>query len=96
MSRCRAKIIKVKNHHTYDIRYDTGDELRYVAQDKIRMRPDKGNFSYRVELGIVVVYVFMPLDLLLGTAVGPNALLLGPFLVCLVLLVLQIGNYAYR
>jgi hypothetical protein len=53
-SRCR--IIKVRAMQMYDIKYDTGEELRFVRQQQIRLRAEKREYAYRLELSIVNIF----------------------------------------
>lgn len=62
----RAKIIGVRTHRTYDIRYDTGDEVRFVSEKMIRLRPEKRSYAYYVELGMVFIVFLSPLLLAIG------------------------------
>ena len=57
----RAKVIKVHPNFTYDIRYDPGDELRFVEQVAIRTIPEKRAYAFRVEMGLVLIAVISPL-----------------------------------
>eukprot|EP01038_Epipyxis_sp_PR26KG_P008263 gene8263-11183_t len=49
----RTRIMKVHyTTHQYDIKYDQGDELRFVNENLLRVRPEKRRYAYRVELFI--------------------------------------------
>jgi hypothetical protein len=50
-SRCR--IMNVRVMQMYDIKYDTGEELRFVRQQQLRMRAEKREYAYRLELSMV-------------------------------------------
>jgi hypothetical protein len=50
----------------YDIRYDTGEEVRFVPQAKLRLRPEKWEYSYRVELCMVILIVSAPVAIAAG------------------------------
>lgn len=87
----RARIIEVRAAgHTYDIRYDPGDELRFVDDAALRLPPQKGFYAYRVELGMVVLVLTFPLFLLIAVSstgtTGQGLVLLPLFLVSLSLL----------
>ncbi len=63
----RAKIIDIHHiNHTYDIKYDLGDELRFVPEKNIRLRPEKRSFAYRMELVMVIFVIYFPLGLLVA------------------------------
>lgn len=64
---CRAKIIDTHpNNNTYDIKYDFGDELRFVPSSKIRPRPEKRSFAYRIEFAMILNVVYFPMGILLS------------------------------
>jgi hypothetical protein len=67
-SRCR--IIKVHPNRTYDIRYDTMDEIRFVLHKSLRTVPEKGPYAFRVELSMVAISVLSPLGAALGVLTG--------------------------
>jgi hypothetical protein len=61
---CRAKIIDTHpGNNTYDIKYDFGDELRFVPFSKIRPRPEKRSFAYRIELAMILNVVYFPMGI---------------------------------
>lgn len=73
----RAKITEVHSNHTYNIRYDPGDELRYVLESSLRSRPEKRAYVYRVEQCMLLIVVLLPIGLL-GMVTGqPSLLALG-------------------
>ena len=83
----RARIIQVRTNRTYDIRYDYGDEIRFVSESAIRMRPEKRRYAYRVELGMVFILMLSPLGLALGfMSNNPGMVMLGPLVVSALLL----------
>ena len=88
----RAKIITVKMNHTYDIRYDPGDEIRFVQQTSLRSRPEKRKYAYRVELCMAILVITMPLALLLGVYAAPQMLVIIPLLISITLLSLRVGS----
>jgi len=49
---CRCKITLVRVTNMYDIKYDTGEELRFVKQEQLRLRPEKREYAYRVVSGL--------------------------------------------
>jgi hypothetical protein len=67
----RAKIIDVHPiNNTYDIKYDQGDELRFVPFKNIRLRPEKRSFAYRIELTMVLFILYFPLGIILSMMSG--------------------------
>mmetsp|Transcript_27501 Transcript_27501/g.26315 ORF Transcript_27501/g.26315 Transcript_27501/m.26315 type:complete len:831 (+) Transcript_27501:56-2548(+) len=94
----RARVIMVRRNHTYDIRYDLGDELRLVDEHKLRLPPAKGNYAFRVELGMVIVVFISPIFLIISmrSALGSpqeGLTFLGIFIVGVLLLILRIGLF---
>lgn len=89
----RARILKVRGEtHTYDIKYDPGDELRYVPEKAIRLPPNKGNYAYRVEMCMVFIAVTFPLGVIAAYTVQPGLIFFGPLLVGLYLSAVRIGS----
>jgi len=66
----RARIIKVHLNRTYDIRYDTMDEIRFVLHRSLRTIPEKRAYAFRVELAMVTIAVLSPLGAALGMLSG--------------------------
>ena len=85
---CKAKVFEVRRNHTYDIRYDAGDELRLVSEKLLRLPPGKGDFAYKVELGVVVIIATLPLMLLYAFSQQTTAGQAGVFNVILAVAVL--------
>eukprot|EP01039_Chlorochromonas_danica_P005381 gene5381-5919_t len=96
---CRARIVNVRPI-SYDIRYDTGDEVRFVAGSELRLSAEKGAFAYRVEIGLVGLYIGFPLGLVLAILmVNPGMTFLAPLIVGGVLFLIRLDNflnYAYN
>lgn len=94
----RARILAVRSNGTYDIRYDTGDELRFVEARCLRLGAQKGTFAYRIELGMIIIFVAFPFGLYLAASSGDFGLVfLGPLIVSVCLLtarVMQFIQYA--
>ena len=88
----RARIIKVRDTHTYEIKYDPGDELRYVPEKAIRLPPNKGNYAYRVEMCMVFIAVTFPLGIIAAYIIEPGLVFFGPLLVGIVLTALRVGS----
>lgn len=86
---CRGRVVNVRSNETYDIKYDTGDEVRFVSPQQIRLLAEKKSFAYRVELGMVLLVVSFPLWLLLAVTVSPGLLCLGLLLVSVTLLAMR-------
>lgn len=87
---CRARIINIRANNSYDIRYDTGDELRFVPPSMIRLGAEKGAFMYRAEIAMVGMVLGLPLGLLLAL-ISSNA-----GMVFLPALILGAGLFAIR
>jgi hypothetical protein len=58
---CRARVINVRRNHTYDIQYDTGDELRLVNEKNLRLPPAKGDTAAIIEVGMVFYITTLPI-----------------------------------
>jgi hypothetical protein len=82
----RGRVVNVRSNETYDVKYDTGDEVRFVSPQLIRLLAEKKPLAYSVELGIALLLVSFPLCLLLAVAVSPGLVALGLLLVSAVLL----------
>lgn len=61
---CRCKITQAHVNNTYDILYENGVALRFVAEDQLRLFPEKRDYAYRVELAMVWMVFATPLSLL--------------------------------
>ncbi len=85
---CKAKVFEVRRNHTYDIRYDGGDELRLVSEKLLRLPPAKGDFAYKVELGMVAIIASLPLMLMNAITQDTTAGQAGVFSVVLAVAVL--------
>lgn len=72
----RARIIKVHLNRTYDIRYDTTDEIRFVLHKVLRTVPEKRAYAFRVELSMVACVVLSPLGAALAVLTGNFGFLL--------------------
>jgi len=87
----RARIMNVHANNTYDIRYDPGDEIRFVEGRAIRCIPDKRAFAFRVEMGLVCIVLFTPLFLALGILnANPGMGFVAPLVVGVVLLAVRV------
>lgn len=87
---CRARVIAARPNHTYDIRFDPGDELRLVLEENLRLPPEKRYFAYLIEFMMVVLVLSFPLGLAIGSLAIPAAVTLGPLLVALVLFTVRV------
>lgn len=88
-SRCR--ILRAHNNHTYDIRYDPGDELRFVVEASIRTIPEKRAYAFRVEMGLVMIALLSPLGMSLGLMGGnPGLCMIGTLIVSAGLLAIRL------
>ena len=95
----RAKILYVRFNNTYDVKYDTGDEVRFVAPTHIRLLAEKKPFAYAVEIGMAMLVLSFPLCLLLSMSGSQGMLCLGLLLVSAVLLayrILLFVQYVYN
>jgi hypothetical protein len=52
----------VRHNHTYDIRYDTGDELRLIGEKLLRLPPAKGDSAAILEVGMVFFITTLPVS----------------------------------
>lgn len=87
----RARVLVAHNNHSYDIRYDPGDELRFVEERAIRTIPEKRAYAFRVEMGLVVIALLSPLGLALGLVSGNIGLsMLGLLVVSTALLSIRL------
>ena len=86
----RAMIISARPNHTYDIRYDPGDELRLVLEENLRLPPEKRAYAYRIEMMIVFLVLTFPLGIAIASLGLPGAIFFGPFIVALVLFSIRI------
>lgn len=87
----RARILKAHKNHTYDIRYDPGDELRFVVGSAIRTIPEKRAYAFRVEMGLVLIAILSPLGMALGLMSGNIGLcMIGTLIVSAGLLLMRI------
>lgn len=83
----RGRIIEARQNHIYDIKYDTGDDVRVVEEHELRLPPGKGAMAYRTELGITLLVLFFPLALAAAIVVSPGflfapALLFSAVMIC--------------
>lgn len=87
----RCRILKAHKNHTYDIRYDPGDELRFVVGAAIRTIPEKRAYAFRVEMGLVLIALLSPLGMSLGLMSGnPGLSMIGTLIVSAGLLATRI------
>jgi hypothetical protein len=90
---CRGRIIEARHNHIYDIKYDTGDDVRVVEENELRLPPGKGAMAYRTELGIAMLVLFFPIGLMGAVLVGPGMIFFPTFLLSLALLVYRIQSF---
>lgn len=97
---CRARVIAIRKNRTYDIRYDMGDEVRFVPANQIRLGFEKGAYAYRVELMMTILWVTLPLGLVFAVSGGYDwtsyaygMVFLAPLLIALCLLLLRLVNF---
>ena len=80
----------VRYNNTYDVKYDTGDEVRFVSPEQIRLPAEKKPYAYRVEMGLVLLLLSFPVCLLLSVTGSPGLICLGLLIVSSLLLVLRL------
>jgi hypothetical protein len=90
---CRGRIIEARHNHIYDIKYDTGDDVRVVEEHELRLPPGKGAMAYRTELGISMLVLFFPLGLMGAILMGPGMFFFPTFLLALSLLIYRIQSF---
>lgn len=90
---CRGRIIEARSNHIYDIKYDTGDDVRVVEEHELRLPPGKGAMAYRIELGISLLVLFFPIGLIGGVLFGPGMIFLPTFFLSLSLLIYRIQSF---
>lgn len=77
----------------YDIRYDTGEELRFVRQDQLRLLSEKGAYAYRVEVNMAFLIISAPVALAATFLISPAVMCLGMFFISSQLLFAQITTF---
>jgi hypothetical protein len=77
---CRAKLVLAHHNHAYDILYENGVQLRFVAEEHLRPLPEKRMYAYRVEICMVLMTLLLPLSLA-GMFVPDYASVAGLFLI---------------
>lgn len=82
----RGRVVNIRTNNTFDIKYDAGDEVRFVYPNKVRLLAEKKPFAYHVEIAMVALVVSFPLCLLLCVTVSPGLLGLSLLLVSVALL----------
>eukprot|EP00603_Paraphysomonas_imperforata_P000158 CAMPEP_0114433898 /NCGR_PEP_ID=MMETSP0103-20121206/11950_1 /TAXON_ID=37642 ORGANISM="Paraphysomonas imperforata, Strain PA2" /NCGR_SAMPLE_ID=MMETSP0103 /ASSEMBLY_ACC=CAM_ASM_000201 /LENGTH=814 /DNA_ID=CAMNT_0001603703 /DNA_START=52 /DNA_END=2496 /DNA_ORIENTATION=- len=90
---CRGRIIEARQNHIYDIKYDTGDDVRVVEEHELRLPPGKGAMAYRTELGIAMLVLFFPLGLMGAIMMGPGLLFFPTLLFSISLLLYRIHSF---
>lgn len=97
---CRARVLAVHGNDTYDIKYDGGDECRFVLRKEIRLGTEKRSFAYRVEMMAVILTASFPLCLMIVLSSSDFGLVfLTMFVLSLGLLVIRLKafcQYAYN
>ncbi len=75
----RCLVLKAKTNHTYDIRYDPGDELRLVEEKELRLPPEKKAYAYIVEIIMCYLVITFPLSVIASQSITPALLTFFPF-----------------
>ena len=71
-SRCR--IVNIRKEQMYDIKYDTGEELRFIKEQFLRLRAEKRDYAYRVELCMAFLIFHAPIALAANFLISPAVL----------------------
>ena len=88
----RAIVTKSRKNHTYDLRYDPGDELRLVDESEIRLPPEKRAYAYIVELTMLLLWLSLPVGILASQAITSGMITFFPFCASGFLLFLRISK----
>jgi len=91
----RCQVIKSRKNHTYDLRYDPGDELRLVNEHEIRMMPEKRSYAYIVELMVIYLIISFPVGLLASQAISPGLITFFPFCAAAALVFLRVQKFVF-
>jgi len=86
----RARVVKVRVNRLVDLKYDSGEEIRFVDVGLVRLPPDKNQYAYRVEFCMAMLVLLLPLATLAALIITPALLFLTLFGVSGLLLVLRI------
>ena len=93
----RARITRAHSNHSYDITYDSGEELRYVLERHLRLPPEKGASAYVVEVILLFFIILQPVFLYAAvSSETPGIFGTGFLLIGLVLFVYKIGMFVIR
>ena len=88
----RAIVTKSRPNHTYDLRYDPGDELRLVDESEIRLPPEKRAYAYMVELAMLFLWLSFPVGVLASQVISSGLITFFPFCASGFLLFLRISK----
>ena len=89
----RCQITRARKNHTYDLRYDPGDELRLVEEKELRLPPEKRSFAYIVEVLMVYLFISFPVGLIASQTITPGLLTFFPFCAAGFLLFLRVSKF---
>ena len=89
----RARIVAARSNHTYDIRYDPGDELRLVQENLLRLPPEKRDYAYKAEICIVFIVWFLPISIIAAFQVAPGLILFSTLIVGGLLFGIRMYNF---
>jgi hypothetical protein len=88
----RAIVTKSRANHTYDLRYDPGDELRLIDERHIRLPPEKRAYAYYVELTMVFLWLSFPIGVIASQAIAPGLITFFPFVASSSLLFMRLSK----
>lgn len=77
----RCQVVYVRKNHTYDIKYDAGDQLRLVGEEDLRLPPEKRGYAYKVELCMLLIVFMLPICVIASMVIRPGLLFFPTFLV---------------
>jgi hypothetical protein len=89
----RCQVLKARKNHTYDIRYDPGDELRLVEEKELRLPPEKRSYAYLVEMTMAFLVLSFPVGILASQVITPALFTFFPFCASAFLLFQRITRY---
>jgi len=91
----RARIFVAHDTRCYDIRYDSGEEIRFVEEKNLRLPGEKKGYAYVVELTMVFYMLLQPIVLFgVFVAEAPGAIGVAMMLIGLWLLIVRILTFS--
>ena len=89
----RCQVTKARKNHTYDLRYDPGDEIRLVPEHELRLMPEKRTYAYIVELVMIYLVISFPVGLLASQTITPGLITFFPFCAAGFLIFLRVQKF---